>query len=418
MTMVNEEGATTTDRSNPRARVKAGDTAIDRRGRKRTGPAILSYGFRPFFLGAAIYAAAAVPIWLWMYSSGASAGGVFDGSSWHAHEMIFGYLGAVIAGFVLTAVPNWTGSLPLSGSPLALLFLSWVAGRVAVSVVGDPLLAFLFDLAFPVTLAASVWREVIAGKNWRNLPVAGLLSLFALANSLHHAENLWPVLDGAGLRLALGVAATMIALIGGRIVPSFTRNWLAKRKSTRLPASFGIIDRLALAATALGASGWVFFPSHPASGLILALAGLLLIGRLARWRGPMTWREPIVLILHLGYLWLAASQVLLGCSILEPDTMPQSSALHALTAGAIATMTLAVMTRASRGHTGRAIEADPATLAVYVMVSVGALLRVLAPLLPGFYMELLVAGGTLWSSAFALFAVRYGPMLLRARLDT
>jgi uncharacterized protein involved in response to NO len=127
----------------------------------------------------------------------------------------------------------------------------------------------------------------------------------------------------------------------------------------------------------------------------------------------MTWREPIVLILHLGYLWLAASLLLLGCSILAPDTMPQSSALHALTAGAIATMTLAVMTRASRGHTGRSIEADAATLAIYVMVSIGALLRVLAPLLPGFYMELLAAGGMLWSSAFALFAVRYGPMLMR-----
>lgn len=413
MTTVREEGAPTTDRSNPRARVKAGDTAIDRRGRKRTGPAILSYGFRPFFLGAAIYAAAAVPIWLWMYSSGAAAGGVFGGSSWHAHEMIFGYLGAVIAGFVLTAVPNWTGRLPLSGVPLALLFLSWLAGRVAVSSVGDPLLAFLIDLAFPVALAGSVWREVIAGKNWRNLPVAGLLTLFALANSLHHAENLWPILNGVGLRLALGVAATMIALIGGRITPSFTRNWLAKRKSVHLPASFGTIDRVALATTALGAAGWMFFPYHPASGILLVLAGLLLIGRLSRWRGLMTWREPIVLILHLGYLWLAASLLLLGWSILAPDMMPQSSALHALTAGAIATMTLAVMTRASRGHTGRLVEADAATIAIYVVVSIGALLRVLAPLLPGFYMDLLTAGGTLWSSAFALFAVRYGPMLMR-----
>ena len=410
------EGVALTDRSNPRARVRAGDTAIDRRGRKRTGPAILSYGFRPFFLGAAIYAAAAVPIWLWMYSSGAATHGVFDGSAWHAHEMIFGYLGAVIAGFVLTAVPNWTGRLPLSGYPLALLFLSWLAGRVAVSAIGDPLPAFLFDLAFPVALAGSVWREVIAGKNWRNLPVAGLLTLFAFANSLHHAENLWPVLDGTGLRLALGVAATMIALIGGRIVPSFTRNWLAKRKSVHLPASFGTLDRAALVATALGTAGWVCFPYHPASGILLALAGLLSVGRLLRWRGLPTWREPIVLILHLGYLWLAASLLLLGCSILAPETMPRSSALHALTAGAIATMTLAVMTRASCGHTGRAIEADPATLAIYAMVTIGALLRVLAPLVPGFYMELLTAGGALWSSAFILFAVRYGPMLLRARL--
>ena len=417
MTTVNEGVSKTADRSNPRARVKTGDTVIDRRGRRRASPAILSYGFRPFFLGAAIYAAVAVPLWLWMYRSGTGPAGVFDGSSWHAHEMIFGYLGAVIAGFVLTAIPNWTGSLPLSGLPLALLFLSWVAGRVAVSTIGDPLLAFLLDLAFPVALAGSVWREVIAGRNWRNMPVAGLLTFFALANALHHAENLWPALDGVGVRLALGAAATMIALIGGRITPSFTRNWLAKRRSARLPASFGTIDRVALGATALGVAGWVFFPSHPASGVLLACAGLLLAARLARWCGPMTWREPIVLVLHLGYLWLAASLLLLGCSVLAPDTMPQGAALHALTAGAFATMTLAVMTRASRGHTGRAIEADAATLAIYVMVTIGALLRVLAPLLPGFYMELLSAGGTLWSAAFALFAIRYGPMLMRPRLD-
>ena len=406
---------TVADKSIPRARVKAGDGSIDRRGRARSTPAILSYGFRPFFLGAAIYAALAVPLWLWMLSSGASAAGPFAGSAWHAHEMIFGYLGAVIAGFVLTAVPNWTGRLPLSGLPLALLFLAWLAGRLAVFTVSAPLWAALLDVAFMAALAGAVWREVIAGGNWRNLPVALLLTLFASANALHHAGNIWPAVEGVGVRLALGVAMVMIALIGGRVTPSFTRNWLAKRKAPSLPASFGLVDRLALAATVLGTTGWVVLPNHSASGALLLVAGALLLARLSRWKGASAWREPIVLILHLGYFWLAASLLMLGCSILAPDVIPESSALHALTAGAIATMTLAVMTRASRGHTGRPIEADPATVAIYVLVTAGALLRVAAPIWPDAYQHLLTAGGAAWSLSFLTFAVRYGPMLIGPR---
>ena len=225
-----------TDRSIPRARVNAGDTSIDRRGRGRGGLPILSYGFRPFFLGASVYAAAAVPLWLWMFASGGETTGVFTGAAWHAHEMIFGYLGAVMAGFILTAIPNWTGRLPLSGAPLALLFSLWIAGRIAVSFASSPVLALVLDLGFPVMLAAAVWREVIAGSNCRNAPVAMLIALFGAANLLHHLEGSIPALGGIGVRLALGIAAIMIALIGGKLTPSFTRNWLAKHEGHRLPA--------------------------------------------------------------------------------------------------------------------------------------------------------------------------------------
>ena len=400
------------DRSAPRARVAAGDNSIDRRGRRRSAPAILSDGFRPFFLGAAGYAACAVPLWLWMFSSGTHMRGPFAGSAWHAHEMIFGYLGAVIAGFVLTAVPNWTGRLPLSGMPLALLFLVWLAGRIAMFTVSTPVGAFLLDIAFMALLAGAVWREVIAGSNWRNAPVALLITLFACANALHHAGNVWPTMDGFGLRLALGVAAMMITLIGGRITPSFTRNWLAKRKAAHLPASFGVVDRLALAMTALGTVAWVVLPGHAATGGVLAAAGLFLLGRLSRWKGLAAWREPMVLVLHLGYLWLAVSLLMLGGSIFAPGMLPESSALHALTSGAVATMTLAVMTRASRGHTGRAIEADVTSVAIYVLVTAGALFRVGAPWFEA-YTILLTTGGLSWSLAFAFFVVCYGPMLVR-----
>ena len=356
------------DKSVPRTKVRGGDASIDRRGRVRAAHPFLSYGFRPFFLGASVYAAIAVPIWLWMFLSGTQAAGPFSGVAWHAHEMIFGYLGAVMAGFILTAIPNWTGRLPLSGAPLAVLFALWVAGRVACSTVSEPIAALVLDLAFPTMLSAAIWREVIAGKNWRNAPVALLLTLFASANLLHHLGAFWPDLAGVAVRLALGVAALLIALVGGRIVPSFTRNWLVKQGARRLPASFGRVDRVALASVAAAVLAWNVAPYRQLSGMLLSIAGLLLGLRLARWRGPSTWREPVVLVLHLGYGWLAVALVMLGWSILTPDVMPQSSALHALTAGAIATMTLAVMTRATLGHTGRAVETDAATLAIYLMV--------------------------------------------------
>jgi uncharacterized protein involved in response to NO len=405
------------DQSIPRSRVRSGDESIDRRGRLRDAPAFLSYGFRPFFLGAGAYAAAVVPLWLWMLTSGAEPAGPFAGPAWHAHEMIFGYLAAVMAGFILTAVPNWTGRLPLSGMPLAVLFALWLAGRIASSAVNAPLPALALDLAFPAALAAAVWREVLAGKNWRNAPIALLLTLFAGANLLHHIEAFRPELAGNAVRLALGVAAVLMALIGGRITPSFTRNWLVKQGETRLPASFGRLDRAALVASVAGMVAWNAAPEHMISGALLVVAGVLLLVRLARWRGWRARGEPIVLILHVGYLWLAAAFILLGWSILDPIGMPQSAALHALTAGAVATMTLAVMTRATRGHTGRVIETDAATLLIYLLVTVGALLRVLAPMLPDMYLGLLTAGGAIWSLAFALFVVRYAPMLLAARLE-
>ncbi len=405
------------DRSVLRSRVAAGDHSTDRRGRRRSTPAFLSYGFRPFFLLGAAYAALAVPLWLWMYETGGIAvGGPFRGSVWHAHEMIFGYVAAVMTGFVLTAVPNWTGRLPLSGAPLAFLVATWLAGRFACAMIASPFAALLIDMVFPTVLAVAVWREVIAGHNWRNMPVGSLLTLFAAANLLHHIEQTQPEIGSIATRLALGVMALMIALIGGRIVPSFTRNWLVKRGEHRLPASFGLLDRATLIVVAVALAAWIATPSETIAGLLLMSAGILLLVRLLRWRGVATWREPILLILHVGYFWLAVSLFLLGVSNIRPDIVSTDAALHALTAGAIATMTLAVMTRASLGHTGRTIGANFVTIAIFVLVTIGALLRVWAPLLPDSPLDLLVAGGMAWSAAFGLFAICYGPMLLRPRI--
>jgi uncharacterized protein involved in response to NO len=397
------------DRSTLRRLINSGDRSRDGRGRVRGMPPILQYGFRPFFFLAAVHAGIAIPVWLWVHLRGGALPGPFAGVDWHVHEMLFGYVAAVIAGFLLTAIPNWTGRLPLSGWPLAGLVALWLAGRAACAFLADPIAAMAVDLAFPTVLALSVWREVVAGRNWRNAPVAVMITLFGAANALHHAGNLDLVPAGLGTRLALAAAAMLIALIGGRIVPSFTRNWLARTGTTSLPASFGLLDKAALAATGLALILWVAVPERPFTAGCMALAGALLLVRLVRWRGYKTLAEPIVLILHLGYLWLAAAFLLFGASLV--GLLPESSALHALTAGAVGTMTLAVMTRASLGHTGRAIVADRSIQAIYALVTLGAALRVAAPLAPDLYLPLLTAGGTAWSASFLLFAIRYARVL-------
>jgi uncharacterized protein involved in response to NO len=398
------------DRSVPRAALKAGDATRDGRGRIRSMPPILHYGFRPFFFLASLHAGLAVPAWLGAYLGGLDIGGPFGGLHWHAHEMLFGYLGAVIAGFILTAIPNWTGRLPLSGMPLAVLVGLWLAGRAACLLSPDPWLAMAVDLAFPAALGFAIWREVVAGKNWKNAPVAVMITLFGCANAADHLANMGIGPHDLGQRLALAVSAMLIALIGGRIVPSFTRNWLAKDGSRTLPSPFGGMDKAALAMTAVAMPAWIVVPETVAAGALLMAAGVLLAARLMRWRGAATVSEPILFVLHVGYGWLAVALLFLGMSQLS-HAIPASAALHALTAGAVGTMTLAVMTRASLGHTGRTIVADRFVVAMYIMVSAGAALRVAAPFTGDWYAHALACGGALWSGGFLLFAIRYAPIL-------
>jgi uncharacterized protein involved in response to NO len=375
--------------------------------------AVLSYGFRPFFLLGAAFAAIAIPLWLLMLASGVAPKGPFDGVRWHAHEMIFGYLAAIVAGFALTAVPNWTGRLPLSGLPLAGLVGLWLAGRFACSFVASLTWAAAIDVAFLLVLAVAIWREIIAGKNARNVPIALLITIFALANLQFHLEGAWPELQGYGQRLALGATAVLIALIGGRITPSFTHNWMVRMGLEPRPEPFGSFDKSALALLAVGMVCWIFKPTTVLTGLVLLAISALHFARLQRWQGMRRIQEPILLVLHIGYLWLVVALALLGLAALTPSHFTPSTALHALTAGAIGTMTLAVITRASLAHTGRDIRANRPTLAIYALVNVGALLRVTAPLLPGSYLNLLMLSGILWSVAFALFVLAYGPILVR-----
>jgi uncharacterized protein involved in response to NO len=375
------------------------------------GPALFSFGFRPFFFFGAIWSAAVVPLWLYSYFHGGAAALTRE---WHIHEMIFGFLGAVIAGFLTTAVPNWTGRMPVIGAPLGGLVALWVLGRVAMlyeTVLGP--IASVADSLFLVAFAAVIWREVLTGRNWRNLPVCGLVTLFALANVAFHYPS--AVVGDVGVRLALGAATVLIGLIGGRIVPSFTRNWMKARSMTPEPSLFGHIDRLALALTVVGAGLWVAAPQATVTGAALALAGAAHLLRLARWRGWRAAAEPLVWILHLGYGWLGVGLLFLGGTALNPGLVPRSAGIHALTAGAVGVMTLAVMTRATRGHTGRPLAADASTTAIYLAINAAALLRVAAPFSGADQPLLLTASGVAWSLAFGGFAIAYGRMLVAPR---
>jgi uncharacterized protein involved in response to NO len=374
------------------------------------GPALFSFGFRPFFLTGAAWGALVVPLWLWSFL----AGGCLT-LAWHVHEMLFGFLAAIVAGFLTTAIPNWTGRMPVIGGPLGALAGLWLAGRIAM--LFEPSLgpvAAGVDCLFLIAFASLVWREVLAGRNWRNLPVALLVSAFAAANVAFHLQGEAAV-SGVGERLAIGVAATLIALIGGCITPGFTANWLrAHGSKARLPAGPSRFDTGVIVLTAAAALAWAAFPQARAVGWALAAAGAGHLVRLVRWRGWAARAEPLVWILHLGYGWLGAGLLLLGVSRLSP-AIPMTSGVHALTAGAVGVMTLAVMTRASRGHTGRPLAADKATTAIYAAINLAAAARVAAPLSGAGQPTLLMISAVLWTVAFGGFALAYAPMLTRPR---
>jgi uncharacterized protein involved in response to NO len=389
-----------------------------RKARMAAAPPILRGSFRPFFLGGAAWAALALGLWLLAFFGSLSLPGVIDPLAWHRHEMLFGFVGAVVAGFLLTAIPNWTGRLPIAGMPLAALFGLWAAGRLALLWSGTIGLgvAGAIDVGFYLVLAGVAGREVLAAKN-RNLPIVGLVFLFGLANAADYAGAAGLIADPeAGYRGGISLVVLMISLIGGRIVPSFTRNWMTKNGiSDGLPGQPGIFDHFAIGITALALLGWVLSPNASSVGLGLALAGVLQLARLLRWRGWRTVRDPLVLILHVGYAWLPVGLLLLGWSIVG-TAIPRSAAIHALTAGAMATMILAVMTRATLGHTGRDLEANAATVAIYAMVTLGAAVRLIATLGGFDYRVGIEVSGALWAGAMLLFALAYGPILFRPRL--
>lgn len=380
-------------------------------------PAVLDYAFRPMFLAAGSWAVIALALWLAMFFGYVQLPTRFDPLAWHVHEMLFGFVMAAVAGFLLTAIPNWTGRLPVRGLGLAALAGLWLLGRLACLISANlpAWLGVLADLAFPTALLAVAAREIIARRNWRNLPMTAPLMLFIIADLLMHLESLgFAVPAGLGWRIAVGAPIVLISVIGGRIIPSFTRNWLFKRKSPRLPSPQDMLDTAAVGLLAAALILWAFLPDHRMSGALLIAAALLNAVRLSRWAGQATWAEKLLLILHVGYAWLVLGVALLGLSIFNVG-VPVASAIHALTAGATAIMILAVMPRVTLGHTGRDLIANRATVAVFVLINAAAIARVCASWHTEFITLLLLVAGACWIAAFGLFELVYGPMLLTRR---
>jgi uncharacterized protein involved in response to NO len=383
----------------------------------RATPAVLTQGFRPLFLAAGLWSVTALAIWIVMLATGDIVPSRFDPLSWHAHEMLFGFVMAAIGGFLLTAIPNWTRRLPISGRPLALLVGLWVLGRLIclISALVPVWFSVAADLSFPVVLIAVAAREIVAGRNWRNLPVLVPVAVLAIANLLMHlqAEGI-AVPVGLGWRLGLTAVIILISVVAGRIIPSFTRNWLAKRGASKLPSAHGLIDRAALGVLHLGLLGWAFDLEAHAVGAILLLGAALNLWRMLRWRGSATGAEPLLFILHIGYAWLVVGVGLLGLTTLDV-AVPLSAAIHALTSGAIGTMILAVMTRTTLGHTGRALSANRVTSLIYILVGLAAVIRVAAAFGADWTMPLLIASACFWIAGFGLFLLSYGRFLLTPR---
>lgn len=383
--------------------------AIDRGARRRAAPPFLQNAFRPFFLGGAIWVALQVPLWIAEYMGWIGPGA---GELGHAHEMLFGFLAAIICGFALTAIPNWTGRAPVAGGGLSWLFALWLAGRLAMLAAADSW-GLWIDVAFLPVLTLVVVREIVAGRNWRNLPVAGLIGLFTLSHIAFHQ----PAFTQHGIRGSFAVTVLLIALIGGRIVPSFTRNWLAARGDAAAKAvapPMQSLDKLVIAMTAIALAAWVVLPEYPLPGGLMLLVAAAHAVRFHRWQWSRTFAEPLMWSLHAGYVWIVPALAITGAGILWPETVSYEAGFHALGTGLIGAMTLAVMTRASLGHTGRERVADGATTAIFLLVHLGALLRVAAALMfdpPA----LLGLSAIVWSSAFGLFAMAYAPILFGGR---
>lgn len=385
------------------------------RGLSRTGPVLFSYGFRPFFLGAALWAIAAMGLWIAALTGQITIAETYGAPNWHAHEMLFGFASAALAGFLLTAVPNWTGRLPVSGWPLAGLFALWCAGRVALlasDAIGVAAAATIDALFLPVLLAICT-REVVAGRKWKDMKVlAGLLAL-SLANALYHVAAIHGGHVHMAIRLAVAAYVVLVMIVGGRIIPSFTRNWLNKFGRNDFPVPYNTYDMIAIVAGAGALGLWAVLPEHPATVTAAAVAAVLQGIRLYRWRGWTVARDGILFVLHIAYIFIPLG--LMAITLSAAGYLEERSVLHLLSVGAIACMMLAVMTRASLGHTGRALVASKITVASYTALILCALVRPLAEILPDFTSTLYAASGLLWITAFGLYCVEYAPILATKR---
>lgn len=393
------------------------DDVVKRSG---SGFALFDYGFRPFFLFASLYAAVGILGWIGAWHGAWTPSTPLALSQWHAREMVFGFGAAALAGFLLTAVPNWTATGPVRGARLASLFGLWLAGRIMAWLSGEAMaLAFAaVDLAFLPALAAIVSPGIVKRNLRRNGAFVLMLAILTVANAATHAEALGAEWASArwGIDLGLGVLLVMISIIGGRIVPAFTIGGLRMAGQPVAIEPAPRLDLLAIGATAGFVIARAIGADEAFVGAVSAVAAAAHCARLARWHGWRSFGTPLVWILHLAYAWFVVGFALVAAEGLGAP-VAASAGLHALGAGAVGTMILAVMSRASLGHTGRTLVADRVTVVAYCLVTAGAVLRVVAALLPDLVDAATILAGGLWAGGFAVFTARYLPILVGPRLD-
>ena len=376
---------------------------------------MLSLGARPFFLLAAAWAVFAVGIWPLVLAGDISLPGAFAPIDWHAHELIFGYGGAVVAGFLLTAIANWTGRPPVAGVRLGLLVLAWIAGRASVAFVGPSLAlmvaALMVGLLFPLGLMMLAAVEILAAGNARNRIVIGILGLL-LAADAGFTLAVWRGWDTAvAQRGGLAVLVLLILLIGGRVTPAFTRNWLKRQGIATKVAEFDGIDRAGMVLSAGGLVCWVAWPDALASAPLLLLAGFVGLWRLSRWHGWAARRDALMAVLHLGYLLAVGGFLAAAAHAIWPGPVPMAAVVHLWAVGAVGMMTAAMMTRATLGHTGQALRADGMIVAFYLALLAALAARLGMAIWPQFTPTLLPATAAIWCAAFLLFLARFGPAL-------
>ncbi len=376
------------------------------------GFALWNLGFRPFYLLASLFSVFGVLFWAMQFSGYLPAAYPL-GSFWHGHEMLFGYTTAIIAGFLLTAVRAWTNQPTPSGVPLMALAALWVGGRVLMLTPWG-IAAAVVNAAFPVAVAAAISIPLLRSRNTRNYFFVGLLVLTGLLTiALHLAlQGQLDLSPRTGLQLELDVVLFVMVVMGGRVIPMFTNNGIPGTNATR----HALVEKVALG-TVIALFAADLLHGSPTVVAVIALIGALAHGwRLALWKPWRTHAKPLVWILHAAYAWIVLHLALRGLT--ELQLLAGSYALHALTVGAIGGLTLGMMTRTARGHTGRPLIADGFELAMFLLIQIAALVRVFGGIVsPALYMASIQLSGVLWAAAFGLYAVRYWPVLTRPRLD-
>jgi uncharacterized protein involved in response to NO len=386
-----------------------------------TNRPLFALGFRPFFFAAALSGVVLPLAWLAVLFGDAAAPGWLDPFLWHGHEMLFGFAAAAIAGFLLTAVPSWTATPPVTGAPLAALVLVWAVGRAAFALAGSlpaPLVA-VADLAFPLALLAAVGRPIVRARAKRQAGVLAALAVLTAANAAVHLDALGAAPGAArpALHLAIVFVAILMLVIGGRITPAFTQSAIDRAGDPRRVRVRPWLDRLSIAAALALALSELLAPRSLATSASATIACLATFGRMAGWQTGFALEDPLLASLHVGFAWVATGFGAIALADLGAP-LPPTVALHALTAGAMGAMIVAVMTRVPLGHTGRPLVAPPSATAAYVLVSAGGIVRVIGPLLtPTAAGIAWTLAALLWAGAFGTFLAGYAGILLGPRVD-